>query len=237
MRKDARGIHTRDLLLRTAERLFASQGIARTSTRQITAEAGISRDAIHYHFGSKATLVLAIVDARTEELRAEIERLFAVNVPDRDITIRDIAHAMVVAATEMAEHETGRYYHPFLVALMNDPEFRHLVNSRSSPQSEAVVALLTPLTPGVGEAERVYRVACALVLVLFGTGNGGVAEWVSSQVETTQGHLLIMLTDTVTNVLAGGVPTTATAGASGRGGAPRGREAAVVGPVMDRSAK
>ncbi|WP_241834539.1 TetR/AcrR family transcriptional regulator [Pseudofrankia asymbiotica] len=226
MRKDARGIHTRDLLLRTAERLFAGQGIARTSTRQITAEAGISRDAIHYHFGSKAALVLAIVDARTEELSADIERLFAVNVPDRDVTIRDIAHAMVVAATKMAEHETGRYYHPFLAALMNDPEFRHLVNSRSTPQSEAVVALLTPLTPGLGEAERVYRVACAFVLILSGTGDSGVAEWVSSQVATTPGQLLMMLVDVVTSVLAGGAPAADGPGAPERRVASRGHRPA-----------
>ncbi|OHV33326.1 MULTISPECIES: TetR/AcrR family transcriptional regulator [Pseudofrankia] len=218
-----RGIHTRQLLLRTAERLFAVQGIARTSTRQITAEAGISRDAIHYHFGSKAALVLAIVDARTEELRVEIERLFTVNVPDRDVTIRDIAHAMVVAATEMAEHETGRYYHPFLAALMNDPEFRHLVNSRSTPQSEAVVALLTPLTPGLGEAERVYRVACAFVLILSGTGNSGVVEWVNSQVATTHGRLLMMLVDVVTSVLAGNVPAADPPGAPERQAASHGQ--------------
>ncbi|WP_307874773.1 TetR/AcrR family transcriptional regulator [Frankia nepalensis] len=216
-------MHTRQLLLRTAERLFADQGIARTSTRQITAEAGISRDAVHYHFGSKAALVLAIVDARTEELRADIERLFAGNVPDGNVTIHDIAHAMVVAATEMAEHETGRYYHPFLAALMNDPEFRHLVNSRATPESEAVVALLTPLTPGISEAERVYRVGCALVLILSGAGNRGVAEWVSSQVDVTREQLLTMLTDTVTSVLAGAVPTSATPGGPGRGAASHGQ--------------
>jgi len=71
VRRDARGVHTREVLLRAAERLFAEQGIARTSTRQITAEAGISRDAVHYHFGSKSGLVLAIVDARTGELRVD----------------------------------------------------------------------------------------------------------------------------------------------------------------------
>ncbi len=40
-------------------------------------------------------------------------------------------------------------------------------------------------------------------------------EWVSSQVETTQGHLLMILTDTVTNVLAGGGPTAAVPGTPG----------------------
>lgn len=205
VRKDARGVQTRELLLRAAERLFAEQGIARTSTRQITAEAGISRDAVHYHFGSKTGLVLAIVDSRTDELRADLERLFAVNVPDRDVTVRDIARAMVAAAAEMADHETGQYYHPFLVALMNDPEYRHLVSSRATPESDAVVARLTPLTPHISAAERLFRVASAMTLIIFSTRTGSLVKWVASQVETTPSALMTMLTDTVANILAGGV--------------------------------
>jgi AcrR family transcriptional regulator len=235
-RTDVRGSHTRQLLLRTAERLFADAGIARTSTRQITAEAGASRDAIHYHFGSKSALVAAIVDARTEELRADIERRFGERVPKRDVTIRDIAHAMVVAATEMAEHETGRFYHPFLVAVMNDPEYKHLVNSRRTPQSEAVVARLTPLTPDLGEAERVFRVASAMLLILFGTGAGGITRWVSCQVETTPGHLLMMLTDVVTNVLSGGSAAARGPAGDGRESGSRGEKtAAAAGSVMEGS--
>ncbi|EFC82910.1 transcriptional regulator, TetR family [Parafrankia sp. EUN1f] len=202
-RPDARGVNTRQQLLRVAERLFADQGIARTSTRQITAEAGVSRDAIHYHFGSKAGLVSAILEARTGGLRADIERIFALNVPDRDVSFRDIANAMVVAANEMAGHETGRFYHPFLIAVMNDPEYQHLTTSKATPQSEAVVDLLTPLTPGLSETERLYRVASALLLVLFGTGDGGVVKWVSAQAETTPGNLAMMLTDVVADVLSG----------------------------------
>jgi hypothetical protein len=87
---------------------------------------------------------------------------------------------------------------------MNDPEFRHLVNTRPTPQSDAIVTRLAPLTPGLSEAERIYRVACGMLLILFGTGNGGLVEWVGNQVETTQSQLLLMLTDAVTSVLSGG---------------------------------
>jgi AcrR family transcriptional regulator len=205
-REDPRGKQTRQLLLRAAERLFAGQGIARTSTRQITAAAGVSRDAIHYHFGSKAALVLAIVESRTAELRDDLDEAFARNIPAGEVTIRDIAQGLVGAAAAMASHETGRYCHPFLVALLNDPEFRHLMNSRPTPQSEALVDRLTPLTPGLDEPERIYRVASAMLLVLFGTGNGELIEFVDSQVHTTHHHLLTMLTDVVTNVLSGAAP-------------------------------
>jgi len=129
-----------------------------------------------------------------------------VNVPDRDVTVRDLARAMVAAATEMAGHETGQYYHPFLVALMNDPEYRHLVTSRATPESDAVLARLTPLTPDVSQAERLYRVASAMMLIIFGTRSGSLSKWVAAQTETTPSQLTRILTDTVTNILSGGTP-------------------------------
>lgn len=52
-------------LLLAAERLFATQGIAATSIREINAEAGQkNQSAIHYHFGSREAVVDALVDLR-----------------------------------------------------------------------------------------------------------------------------------------------------------------------------
>lgn len=52
-------------LLLAAERLFATQGIAATTIRQINAEAGQKNSsAIHYHFGSRDAILDAIVALR-----------------------------------------------------------------------------------------------------------------------------------------------------------------------------
>ena len=55
-------INTRDRIIDTAEQLFADQGYAGTSIRGIVAAAGVNLAAIHYHFGSKDELLLAILD-------------------------------------------------------------------------------------------------------------------------------------------------------------------------------
>ncbi len=47
-------------ILDAAEQLFAAQGFAQTSLRQITATAGVNLAAVNYHFGSKQALVLAV---------------------------------------------------------------------------------------------------------------------------------------------------------------------------------
>lgn len=48
---------TRDRILQTAERLFAEKGIDRVSLREITLAAGVNIAAVHYHFGSKKTVL------------------------------------------------------------------------------------------------------------------------------------------------------------------------------------
>lgn len=52
---------TKQKLLDAAERLFAENGYAATSLRQIISEAGVNLAAVHYHFGSKDELLDAVV--------------------------------------------------------------------------------------------------------------------------------------------------------------------------------
>jgi AcrR family transcriptional regulator len=217
-RRDLRGLLTRRVLLTTAERLFATHGIARTSTRQITSEAGISRDAIHYHFGSKAALVEAVLDWRLEILRTEFERMFhtvGAGVPQ----IHDIAATLVTAAAEMAREESGQYYHSFLLALVNDHELSHLATSRPSPQIETIVHHLTPLTPFLTDTERLYRAGQALLLLLHGVGTRSVSGWATRyQVDVDEDETLAMLTDVLAAVLGAGASGASTAAPAPAGG-------------------
>ena len=63
--------NTKDRLLDTAEQLFAQTGIEATSLRTITAEAGANLAAIHYHFGSKETLIQEVFARRVEPVNQE----------------------------------------------------------------------------------------------------------------------------------------------------------------------
>jgi AcrR family transcriptional regulator len=81
-RGNASGRATRDLLIRTAERLFAERGIGAVSLREIGQAAGQRNNAVtQYHFGSRQDLIDAIyvyraatINRRRHELLAELER-------------------------------------------------------------------------------------------------------------------------------------------------------------------
>ncbi|MBW2391198.1 MAG: TetR family transcriptional regulator [Deltaproteobacteria bacterium] len=54
--------NSRERLLNAAEALFAERGLAAVSLRAINAAAGLSPAALHYHFGTKAGLVEALLN-------------------------------------------------------------------------------------------------------------------------------------------------------------------------------
>ena len=57
--------HTKDRILDVAETLFADNGFAATSLRDITHEAGVNIAAVNYHFGSKDALLGAVFERRS----------------------------------------------------------------------------------------------------------------------------------------------------------------------------
>ncbi|WP_286240889.1 TetR family transcriptional regulator [Neptuniibacter halophilus] len=63
---------TRQLLLRTALRMFAEQGIARTSLKEIASEAGMTHGALYWHFKNRSDLVAALY----EECRFPLEDIY-----------------------------------------------------------------------------------------------------------------------------------------------------------------
>ena len=74
-------IDTKDRLLEAAERLFASEGLSRTSLRAITCAAGVNVAAVHYHFGSKDELLVELLRRRIAPLNEErLTRLQAIEV-------------------------------------------------------------------------------------------------------------------------------------------------------------
>tara|TARA_B100001971_G_scaffold54919_2_gene50038 strand:- start:243 stop:884 length:642 start_codon:yes stop_codon:yes gene_type:complete len=62
---------TKTVILDAAEQLFAVQGPNATSLRQVIAKAKVNLAAIHYHFGSKESLMQAVLSRRLVPLNAE----------------------------------------------------------------------------------------------------------------------------------------------------------------------
>jgi len=155
---------TATTLLDVAERLFASDGIATVSLRQIVIAAGQGNlSAAHYHFGSRQGLIRAVVDRRMRTVDAiRHRRLDAIEAAGRAGEL----HAIVGAAVEtLAEVVRGTPWGPdylrVLAQALFDTDMRLLESTDPSLRSgiERARAMARRLLPALPQASFDGRVA------------------------------------------------------------------------------
>lgn len=71
----------RQILIEAAEACLLESGYARLSTRRVAEAAGVPLSQIHYHFGSKQQLILAVLEDQNRRLLGRQERLYAAAMP------------------------------------------------------------------------------------------------------------------------------------------------------------
>lgn len=69
------GVSRRDIILREAAALFAAQGVAATTVRQIAEAAGVLSGSLYHHFPSKEVMVQDIVVAYLDDLHGRYQAL------------------------------------------------------------------------------------------------------------------------------------------------------------------
>ena len=72
---------TRLALLAAAEHCLRAHGYAGLSTRGVADVAGMPLSQIHYHFGSKEALILALLEHQNQKLLARQAKTFAADMP------------------------------------------------------------------------------------------------------------------------------------------------------------
>lgn len=136
----------REMLLRTAEELFANKGIDAVSLNEINKAAGQrNTSALHYHFGSKEKLIDAIIyqefDSIVARMHEEFDKLEAV----ADFDARAMIKAVATPFIEMLDTPRGINYLRIMVQLLDrnagmpffsQPETVEEVRSRAFNLSE-----------------------------------------------------------------------------------------------------
>ncbi|PCC71618.1 transcriptional regulator, TetR family [Nannocystis exedens] len=157
--RHAHATETRELILTTAERLFAEHGVAAVSNRQISEAAGQANNfAVGYHFGTKTDLVTAIV--RRHAPAIEHRRMDRLRTIQSSQTLRDWLGCLVLPTTEyLASLGSPSWYARFIAQATTDPALRQLVIDETTASasmggvSEGLKRLM-PVLPADVVAER-----------------------------------------------------------------------------------
>ncbi len=130
-------------ILRAATELFASRGFDATSMRDVAAAAAVQPASLYYHFASKESLLLAVVEPAARDLAAAIESASTKGDPWRRLEAACAVHleallngegAVRVLATEIPSRRDGELQDA-LLNLRRDYEkvFRELIDALPLP--------------------------------------------------------------------------------------------------------
>jgi AcrR family transcriptional regulator len=161
---------TKEQIVRTAERLFASHGLDGVSLRQIGAESGNGNNsAVQYHFGSKDQLVRAIFEYRLTHLQERRRTLVAARRPD---DVRSWLECYVLPILEQGEQD-GSHYLSF-IAMLQQHARRELVDRIPSElllPTATFRRALSNLLIEVPEPLRAYRITQVLIFSVHATAD------------------------------------------------------------------
>ena len=97
----------KEQILDTAETLFSEHGIEAVSVREIQERIGVNVAAVHYHFGSRKKLILAVMKRRIDPLNAArihlLELLEARTPAQGSMQLEDVLRAFVTPVFELLE--------------------------------------------------------------------------------------------------------------------------------------
>ena len=98
---------TKDRILGAAEELFALQGFAGTSLREVTSRADVNIAAVNYHFGSKENLVNEVFRRRMDVMSAQRLQALQTALAEHPGELEPVLAAFVEPALAMAQDRNG----------------------------------------------------------------------------------------------------------------------------------
>lgn len=203
-RTNEAGEETRTRLLDAAERLFAERNLDAVSVRDITEAAGANTAAVHYHFGSKAGLVTAILERRAGVMGRRRAELLDALEGRQHLDLRSVAEAMVLPTAEMAASAPGgQHYVAFLATLGSSTD---LLTDLIRPyvDTDRFLEVLARVTPHLPAEVRLLRFAVAKDLVnrVLGQPAGQVHRWIESASPGADAEMAGSLVDIVVGIFA-----------------------------------
>lgn len=160
MHTHTRNFSTKDRILYAAEVLFAQQGFAATSLRQVTGRADVNIAAVNYHFGSKENLVNEVFRRRMDTMSEQ--RLAALEAARKDAPgqLEPILAAFVEPALAMAQDRHGGADFIRVIARAyaeSNASLRKFLSDRYGHVLREFAKAISECAPGLGKETLYFR--------------------------------------------------------------------------------
>lgn len=162
---------TRQLLIDAATRAFAEHGVHNASLLEITRQAGQrNRGAVHYHFGSREGMLVAVLETEADFLGPRERELLAVARERSDDDLASAFEAVIRPSVELAETGwRGRCFLQIVAEIIDEepatrsPEVQEALGRTGGFE---VYELIHERLPAMPEAIRTERMALVTTFLL-----------------------------------------------------------------------
>jgi AcrR family transcriptional regulator len=180
------GSITRQKLVDAATREFADRGVENASLLEIARQAGQrNRGAVHYHFGSREGLLVAVLAQYAERLTQRHAELLAALAPDSDLPA--VLEVLVVPTVELSDDDwRSRCWLAVVSDLVRgdvdrlDPQVRAVLRETGGEPVYDLVAARMPAMAADLQTERLMLLTTFLLHAVADRGrsleNGGHRE-------------------------------------------------------------
>lgn len=184
---------TKEQILNTAERLFAENGFAGTSLRGVVREAKVNIAAIHYHFGSKEELFIAVVQRVAKPIiQYQLQQLAEYENQTSSPSVESILEAFFKPPLQIIPQmgEQGMIRAQFLGRCRMEPfPIQELARLEFNPSYQRFVDILQRALPNQTRSELLWKLDLAIavlirVLTQIGQPDALIQENSSEEVET-----------------------------------------------------
>lgn len=174
--------NTKDCILDTAEQLFAENGFAGTSLRDITGEAGVNLASVNYHFGSREALILAVFERRLVPMNDERLRRLQCLEEQGDTPLPSLVRAFIGPALEMSRDPGGARFIRLLGRSYTEP--RGAVHDKVRGLYEEVVMRFRPAfaraLPQLPAEELYWRLHFLLGVLAYCMAGSDIMQLIAS---------------------------------------------------------
>jgi AcrR family transcriptional regulator len=168
---------TKEQIITVAERLFAENGFAGTTLRNVVNEAGVNLAAVHYHFGSKEELFRAVVARFARPVVAQELRLLSELKAGTELpSVEEILTAILQPSLEILSEDEGTRLvrAKFMGRCRTEPEpIQSIANKEFAAATEAFLDLLQRVLPEQSRSQLWWKfdlVIATLIRVLAEAG-------------------------------------------------------------------
>ena len=169
MKNTVTTIDTKEQILNVAEGLFAEKGFAGTSLRNVIREAGVNIAAVHYHFGSKEELFIAVVRRVAQQIVAsQLKELAKYENLEEPPSLENILEAFdgppLRVITQMGE--TGMIRAQFMGRCRAEPlPIQQLADKEFHESQQRFLDILQRALPNQTRTELTWKLDLAIAII------------------------------------------------------------------------